>query len=101
MTKDTQEFLKKIAEGDFDENLDSLSNVVRGRKQDVRDQRNRAAFLTIQVGDRVRFNESTRPKRAIGQTGTVTQKLQKKIEVKIDDGAYVTTPMGLIDVISS
>lgn len=92
--------LAMVMSGDVDEELDVLTEAIKERKQQIV-----ANFrLTLSVGDRVRFNDLTRPKYLQGVEATLIEKLQKNIVVLLDEpvgkfGKRIRTSVGLVEVI--
>lgn len=94
-----------VAEGDFDENLDSLFQAIKQRDRIRRKSENLAAFIEFQPGDKIEFNARARPKYLVGLTGVVIGKAATKLIVEIEDtygaqkwaGARVRVPASIVD----
>lgn len=87
-----------ILNGKYDENLDRIIEVTRGRK----DFLNRRMFFTLKPGDKVKFNRNTKPKYLQGKTATVVELNNDKVVVDLDYpvGKFnkkVNAPAGLIE----
>lgn len=87
--------LAELRRGGFDEFLEELRAAIKRCRDDLE----RQAFDRFKVGDRVRFNSETRPKRSIGLTGEVVEKRRTRLVVEIDGGRKVATPASLLDAV--
>lgn len=87
-----------ITLGKFDDHLNELLRCVRDRQKLVGTQLHR----TLDVGDRVRFNDQTRPSYLIGAEATIVKKNPKTLVVLLDQpvgrfGGRVSTRMTLVE----
>ena len=88
-----------IIDGDFDTDLDNISDVIKSRRE-IQTMKKAATF---KVGDKVKFVNG-RPKYLVGLTATIVRKKQKNFEIKFDDGqdtgkyrGNVTCPPALLE----
>jgi ribosomal protein L21E len=72
-----QHYIKK---GLLDNSLDDLYEAISARRKRIA----RDLFHDLRVGDTVQINEHIKPKYMVGQTGTVVDKRQSKVEVEFD-----------------
>jgi hypothetical protein len=93
--------ISDIYDGKFDKDLDRLVVAINHRRECLTSDK----LMEFSIGDKVRFNHSTRPKYLIGEHATVVQKLRKKVKVKLDhpSGRFgsgpITCPLSLIDAV--
>jgi len=73
-----------VIKGEFDNNLDSFTEIIRSRKGTLREVANATKFFEFQVGDRVKFVFNTRPAKLAGRVGTLVQHKNKKVVVDLD-----------------
>ena len=72
--------LLALRSGHLDNEFDDIYEAIsRRRKRIARD-----LFHNLRVGDTVQINEHIKPKYMVGQTGTVVDKRQSKVEVEFD-----------------
>lgn len=89
-----------IGKGEFDDHLDELAERVSRRKTAL----SALFFSTLKVGDKVMFNERTRPKYLQGATATVVELNRTRAVVDLDapigkfEGKISTTP-ALIELV--
>ncbi len=96
----SDELLDRVLGGEADDYLDELKDAVSDRKKIVAQR----LVSGIKVGDRIRFNASTRPVYLQGVEATVTKKLQKNVQVELDEaagryeaGSPITVPAVLVE----
>jgi len=77
---EANEIIMAIGKGEFDDNLDSLTETIRWRR-DILGQLN---GITLKAGDRVRFVDTVRPAYLAGALGTIRNKRTKKFTVDLD-----------------
>lgn len=82
---DTKTVLDLISSGSFDADLTKLSDAINNRVKAVRKGRNISDY---EIGQRVKFNESTATRYMVGQYATVISKNRTKVVVRLE------TPMG-------
>ena len=96
------EIIDKVLGGEADEYLNELREAVNSRRKVV------AARVVsgVKVGDRIRFNENTRPKYLQGIEAVVVEKLQKNVRVEMAEtagrytaGMPITVPAILVEVV--
>jgi hypothetical protein len=73
--------LDDIMGGKYDSRLDEIIEAVRERRRIV----NKRFAQSLQVGDRIRFNEFVSPKYLQGARGVVTGKLRANVTVVLDE----------------
>lgn len=79
---------RKIAEGEYDGELDHLNRTAVERIKMLRAQREAAIAAELSVGDRIEITDGISPKYMIGAKGTVTQPPRgKRVEVDLDHAA--------------
>jgi hypothetical protein len=77
--------IKDILSGKYDSELSQISEAIKARREHL----NTISFFDFNVGDTVKFNNSTRPKYLVGCKAIIKEKKQKKIVVNI-----INPPMG-------
>jgi ribosomal protein L21E len=88
-----------VLKGEFDDRLDDFLQLVKERRQ----LQARKMFYEIEPGDRVRFVQGVRPKYLAGKTGILKARLDKNVQVQLEDGpvgrfgGIITTPCTLIE----
>lgn len=87
-----REFSDALLKGDFDDILDDVQEAVRLRKN-IRTQIKSFGF---QVGDRVRFTNSTNPAYLRGVEGTIAAKRTKKFVLNLDNPVGRFSGRGII-----
>ena len=87
--------------GEVDTELDEITDAIQGRKEML----NNAKARTLNVGDRIRFNNSVRPRYLAGSEGVVTGWKRTKIQIRPDDalgrfhGGDINCPVSILDKI--
>ena len=89
-----------IVYGALDEHLKEIQNVVEARLRNIQEQ----TFQSLSVGDRIRVNNSARPKYLQGATGVIVSINRTKVTINLDSPAGrfyrgVVTPVSLLEVI--
>ena len=79
--------IEDILNGKHDEDLESLSNALNGRKKIIREQKTAIALCSLNVDDIVVLRNLT-PKYVNGSKGIITEKRRKKFSVKLIDPSY-------------
>ena len=96
---DIKDVVDAIITGDLDSHLDTIKHQIRTREDNLAGN----LFHSLSVGDTVRFNARTRPKKAIGQTGEVVRKNRTKVVVKVLDEFDIprewNTPPSLLELV--
>lgn len=77
---DLATILHGIRSGDLDEGMERLSGEITFRK----DYLNRLKFKAFNIGDRVRFVETSRPRYLAYQQGTVREIRRSRVVVDLD-----------------
>lgn len=98
-------FIGKILNGDYDDNLDYISELVRQRHRMLRDQAIDTFRRGVKVGEIVRFTDEISPKYLRGLLATVEKVNQKTVLVRINEpdlarrygSGPVRCPMSLIE----
>lgn len=80
-----REVLAGILDGSYDEELSAISDAVRSRMKDVRDQKAKLNGLTLKPGDRVTMHGLT-PKLLNGQIVEVVEINRTRATVKAIEG---------------
>ena len=93
---------QEIMAGDHDDQLNTITDAVRGRLKYLETVTHR----TIQIGDTVRFNDQASPKYMVGLRATVVGKSRTKVDVELhetvgrfDSGVPINTPMAIIEIV--
>lgn len=91
------EIMLSIMTGEQDEWLDNITAVVHNRKRDMAPK-----IWEYRVGERVRFNDSTKPKYLRGVEATVRDINRTRIVVDLDQRVErffknITVPLTLVD----
>jgi len=93
-----------IATGAYDSDLANISIAIRARIDGLKGIKKATMFAALQVGDRVKFNDSVNPKYMKGVFATVTAKRRTKVSIKLDSavgkfraGEQITTPVTIVD----
>lgn len=98
-TLNAQDVALAILDGKMDDSLDALTGAIRERRK----QADNLKGLFLKAGDRVRFNNTVRPKYMAGVMATVVRVNKTRAVVKLDDptGRFgtgnTTAPFSLID----
>jgi preprotein translocase subunit YajC len=87
-----------IINGEFDAELGQISQSIKIRKEMLDVQLKNS----LNVGDKVRFNKSTKPVYMRGMLATVTQIRRERVSVKLDNptGRFqseIVTPVSLLE----
>lgn len=69
-----------------DQDLNTFVDFIRDEMKDRQRRRNRVAKANIQVGDKVRIAGKMKPAYLTGLTGVITEKLQTRVVLKLDQG---------------
>jgi len=77
-----QSIIRSINAGDADEEIRAVLKVVNERIKTVA----RIALATLEVGDRVRFNDNTRPVYLRGATAVVQKVNHQSVTVTMETG---------------
>lgn len=95
---DISDVLTNIVLGKFDGDLDRIITAANSRRKTVGE----AKIYSFSVGDRVKYNQLTKPKYLVGAIGTIKQINRTKVVVDLDSPAgkfskNVITPTSLIE----
>lgn len=104
--------LTDISSGAYDSSLGKINEVVALRLKAVRKER---TISDYNIGDRVKFNESTGTRYMVGQTATIISKNRTKVVVRLDnpmgrfartnpatgkvESSNVTCPVAILDLV--
>lgn len=91
------DFVVPLFTGEFDEYLDGMEQTIREYKKSKAPK-----IWEFQIGERVRFNDGTRPKYLQGVEGTVKKINRTKIVVDLDERKErffknITVPLTLVE----
>jgi len=86
-----------IITGEFDNELDRISQSIKTRKEML----DAVLKNSLKVGDKVKFNDTTKPTYMRGMVATVTQIRRERVRVKLDKptGRFqseIVTPVSLL-----
>lgn len=87
-----------IITGEFDNELDLITRSVQTRKEMLQ-----AAFKnTLNVGDKVKFNDQTKPTYMRGMVATIIKVNRERVVVKMEKptgrfAGNITTPVSLLE----
>jgi len=79
---DAMDLIDRLDDEEFSQIIDYIRYKVKARQK----EKSARAFATITVGDRVRIVGPTKPQYLAGQTGTIEEKRQSKLTVKLSGG---------------
>ena len=95
--------LDQIKRGDYDDILDVLFVSIRERETLL----GHKAFHTLNIGDKVVFNDQARPKYLQGALATITGKKKTRVTVEFDEsvgkfraGSPITSPISIFDLVT-
>ena len=77
--------IQDILNGQYDDQIDTLSDALHSRRKIVRQTSIAQTMLTVGVGDTVKFS-NIRPKYMVGAIGEVVDKKRTKLGVKLISG---------------
>ncbi len=94
----------EIQDGTHDDILNDIVQAIRDRKNAI----GASVANQLKPGDKVVFNDNTRPLYMVGVTATVKRKLPKNVVILIEEdqgrfraGAEIKTSPQLLDLVSS
>lgn len=102
MTKAIKDLVKFIQMGKWDDELDTIILTARERSKGLKKVRATQKFVNLNRGDKVVFNDETRPLYLQGTIGTIKSKKQSKVIVDLDVPAgrfhkNISVPVNLLD----
>lgn len=100
-TMSYQETYNDIVAGKLDDCLNILAEAIAFRRERL----NAKKMNSFNIGDKVKFNNSVKPKYLRGIQATITNVRRKRIEIKLDYSigrfaSRITCPVSLIEKIS-
>ena len=95
-----KDFVTPLFMGEFDEYLDGMIHTINEYKKSKAPK-----IWEFQIGERVRFNDGTRPKYLQGVEGTVKKINRTKIVVDLDERKErffknITVPLTLVEKVN-
>ncbi len=93
------DIIKEIISGGFDKEIESIFLALKERKRSL----SQIMALSLNIGDRVKFNKETRPKYLQGLEVTIVDKKRTKLVIELDNpvgrfqGGRITTPASLLE----
>jgi hypothetical protein len=96
--------IEDIINGNYDDQLEAISDAVHSRKKIARSKKKAVAMATIKVGDKVTL-KNLNPKYVNGSVGKIIEKRRTKLVVILDKpvGRFgagpVTVPADCLEVI--